>query len=719
MAVRGRNEGKARHGLRYHPLHRQSNLIAFLFIFASLLFRLPTLAAGTNHLKPAVVKVSGNGWLLGDRRMKQMLRTLEGDDLKREFLDAGTIEDSALILVSQLRKEGYLKPSVVVELTLADGRKDSVRWSDRIEPPLPRDLKVRKAHFKLKKGVLYHFEDLKFEGLKSIREKNARGYFVETGVLLHLRSTRVFTPDRLNRGLNNLVEELQRLGFEQAVAKASGVEQNPTNGAVRVLISVQEGLKSRVRSLRVERLGETQLISTNQVYSTVWLQDFVQSLKATNYHRGYPDTKVTVTNLSRTVTSSNVALLDLLAQVNPGSLVHIGSVQFQGQTNTRMSTLTGRVPLHHGDLLDRVKAEEGRTRLARLGVFDSVRLSYDREDEETRDVIYEVREAKRTEVNLLFGYGSYELLRGGFQIEQYNLFGLAHHAQLRAIQSFKASRGDFTYTIPEMVGQDIDFVLNGFWLRREEVSFTRQEYGGGAGLHRFFKPIATDVNLRYNYQVLNASELDPNLAAVGPLNPSVGAIILDVRHDRRDNPLYPSRGYKIFGTLESGSQYLAGDVNYERLEIAASFHQPLGGGRMLSLGLSHGLAAALGASSLNLPFNKRFFPGGESSIRGYQDGEAAPRDAFGRIIGAETYVLGTVEMEQAITAKWSIVAFSDSIGFAQAIRAYPFDENLYSVGGGLRWKTIVGPVRVEYGHNLNPRPGDPKGTLHFSLGFPF
>jgi outer membrane translocation and assembly module TamA len=136
--------------------------------------------------------------------------------------------------------------------------------------------------------------------------------------------------------------------------------------------------------------------------------------------------------------------------------------------------------------------------------------------------------------------------------------------------------------------------------------------------------------------------------------------------------------------------------------------------------LSHGIAASLGGNSQqDLPFNKRFFPGGQNSIRGYQDGEAAPRDAFGRVIGVETYLLGTVEFEQALTPKWSLVAFSDSIGFARQLRQYPFDETLYSVGGGVRWKTVVGPVRLEYGHNLNPRPGDPKGTLHFSLGFPF
>ena len=121
----------------------------------------------------------------------------------------------------------------------------------------------------------------------------------------------------------------------------------------------------------------------------------------------------------------------------------------------------------------------------------------------------------------------------------------------------------------------------------------------------------------------------------------------------------------------------------------------------------------------NLPFNSRFFPGGENSIRGYKEGEASPRNSQGQLVGAETYTLGTVEFEQALTAKWSLVVFSDSLGFARRIQQYPWDTGLFSVGGGLRWHTLIGPVRLEYGYNLNPRPGDPSGTLLFSLGYPF
>jgi outer membrane protein insertion porin family len=175
----------------------------------------------------------------------------------------------------------------------------------------------------------------------------------------------------------------------------------------------------------------------------------------------------------------------------------------------------------------------------------------------------------------------------------------------------------------------------------------------------------------------------------------------------------------VFSTVESATRYLGGDVNYERVEVSTSFHQALGKGTWVHLGLTHGAVVPFGSAANNLAFNKRFFPGGDTSLRGYKQDQASPKDSSGKVVGAETFSLGTVEFEQALTPKWSLVVFSDSLGQARRIQHYPFDTGLYSVGGGLNWRTIIGPIRVEYGRNLNPRPGDPAGTLHFSLGFPF
>jgi outer membrane protein assembly factor BamA len=259
-------------------------------------------------------------------------------------------------------------------------------------------------------------------------------------------------------------------------------------------------------------------------------------------------------------------------------------------------------------LLDRIRVEDGRYRLAQLGAFSSVDLKYEPVDEHTRDVLYEVKEGKSLDVSLLFGYGSYELLRGGVEIEKNDLFGLGHHAHVKATQSFKASSGEFTYTVPDLVGHDVDLFANASGLRREEVDFTRIEYGGGFGGHRYLKEYATDTTLRYNYQILNAADVPGVVAAKTATNTTVGSVIADVKYDRRDNPLYPRKGYKIFGNFEVASEYLGGEANYERMQIAASWHNRIGGGRFISIGVSQGVVISGGVQSPLLSRWREFDP---------------------------------------------------------------------------------------------------------------
>ena len=82
-----------------------------------------------------------------------------------------------------------------------------------------------------------------------------------------------------------------------------------------------------------------------------------------------------------------------------------------------------------------------------------------------------------------------------------------------ATQSFKATSGDFTYTIPEFVGRDVDLFFNASGLRREEVSFTREEYGGGFGAHKFFKPAGARNNRAGRSGALRSNSAQRSISA--------------------------------------------------------------------------------------------------------------------------------------------------------------------------------------------------------------
>jgi outer membrane protein insertion porin family len=702
---------------------RRCRKISIVVLLMMILFGATT-AAEAGETNQAKLKVSGYGFF-GNRQLKNLLVTLQPEGAKPEFYDANFIEDCALLLVSTLRRDGYLKPRVVAHVTLDDKKTVDFEWLESGREPLPRPLRARRVRFKIHKGMLYHYASVQIEGLRIMSVKEARAFFIEKDVLIHFKDTRIYTPEKLKQSLNNLQETMERRGYESAKVEVAQLEQNDRTGKVAVRIKATEGRKSLVRSIRKEIylestnvVHEASLIKTNGVFSQPWAQDFKQNLRTIYYHQGYPDASVELVKTNKEE-GDYVIEFDLLAKVFTGPRIKLDKVKFEGYRKTAPTFLAKRVGLKEGSDLDRVKVEEGRYRLARLGVFDSVDLRYDLINEQERDVIYTVKEGKRMDLSVLAGYGSYELLRGGLEFEQFNVWGRAHHARLRLIQSFKASSGDYTYNVPSIFGGDVDLFLTATGLRRDEVSFVREEYGGGVGLRRAFKAISSDLSVRYQYQVLNASKVDPGLATEGLPSASVGTIIAELRHDRRDNPLYPRKGYKVFSNLEIGSSYIGGEANYQRFEAAGAYHFPLYDSGWLNLGLSHGVLLTIGSKAIDLPFNRRFFPGGENSIRGYQEGEASPRNAAGQFTGAETYVLGNIEFEQALTKAFSLVLFSDSIGFARELSDYPLNESLFAAGAGLRWKTIVGPIRLEYGHNLNPREGDPSGTIHFSMGFPF
>ena len=687
-----------------------------------LLTPVPAGAAQTHSTKRAKLKISGFG-LLGNRELKKTVRLMRGSSHAPQFYDADFVEDAALIILSTLNRGGYLEPRLTVTLILADDSVKKSEWDKNLETVLPRPLEAKNVRFRVRRGLLYHYKHIGIAGLESLSPVKARSFFAEAGFLVPIKSTRVYTPSKLQGSIDDLTGALEREGLENASVTATRLERNDTNGAVRVEITVREGLKSIVRSARTEVYApdetsphEAGWLQPQTAYSRFWLQDFAQGLRAKQYRKGFPDTAVEVSTVQRAANATTVEV-DLLAQVKTGPWIELGKVRYEGNQRTKLSVMESRVDLKPGEKLDRIEVERGRNRLSRLGAFDYVGVRYEILDDETRDVVYELKESKTLDFSLLFGYGSYELLRGGFELNHKNAFGLAHQARLRATQSFKSTSADFLYTLPEMFHEDVDVFLNASGLRREELSFVREEYGGGGGVGRSFRPISTDVILRYNYQFLNA--LDNRAATAALERTRVGAIVLDLKHDRRDNPLLPRKGYNLFANVEVASAALGGDVDYQRIELAASYHANLVSGLSLHLGLRHGVALDDSGKDPQVPFSKRFFPGGENSIRGYRQGEASPRDAAGNLLGAESYLLGNVELEQFLTPSLSMVAFVDGVGFAEHQIDYPAREALCSAGGGFRWKTIIGPVRFEYGHNLNPRHGDPKGTFHFSVGFPF
>ncbi|MEO6245662.1 MAG: BamA/TamA family outer membrane protein [Opitutaceae bacterium] len=678
---------------------------------------------GAKDTPRAPLHVDGLGWL-ADRDQRHSLERLLGD-ARGEVLDANAVEDAMFLLLSAVQSVGYLKASLTAECIGPGGEKTSFTLDENLTTTVPRDLVAREVRLRVKPGVRYFVSGVTFAGLRTIGEGTARSFFLGEGGLFSSKATRALTPSRLVRGADGLQAELQQLGFAEADVRAHEVSRDGRSGAVVVAVEVTEGERWKVEAVRVEGAAATGVAvdGVQEFAGKLWTEALQQTLagevRKIFYAQGYADARVRIARTAEPATGGWRAVA-VTVRVEPGERVRLGEVRFVGAHHTKEAILRRRVQVEPDEPLNPLAIEQARFRLARLGVFEKVEVRYEPADGPVRSPVFTVREGRSLETNLLFGYGSYEQARGGVELRQFNLFERAHQTRLLLLQSMKGTRGEYSYTVPELFGESIDGTARVFGLQREELSFLRQEYGVNAALSLPVRRLGASAKVGYTFQSLRNRDNELATRAVDNQQVTVASLDAALIRDRRDNPLLPRRGYRWFGQVESASRTLGGGAEFQRFEAGGAYHTAFGRGRWVHAALTHGLITTFGTSDRRLPVNKRFFPGGGNSIRGYRDGEASPRGAEGRFIGAKGYFLANLEIEQLLTGSWAVVAFGDALATVAELRDYPLaGEQLYSAGLGIRYQTLVGPIRVEYGRNVNPRPGDPGGTWQISIGAPF
>jgi translocation and assembly module TamA len=111
-----------------------------------------------------------------------------------------------------------------------------------------------------------------------------------------------------------------------------------------------------------------------------------------------------------------------------------------------------------------------------------------------------------------------------------------------------------------------------------------------------------------------------------------------------------------------------------------------------------------------LPTSVRFFAGGAQSVRGYAYQSLGPVDDSGQVTGGMYLLVGSIEAEHSFKNKWGVAAFYD---VGNAINN--INDDLYKgVGIGVRWKSPVGPVRIDLASAISLE-GNP-WRIHITIG---
>jgi len=206
----------------------------------------------------------------------------------------------------------------------------------------------------------------------------------------------------------------------------------------------------------------------------------------------------------------------------------------------------------------------------------------------------------------------------------------------------------------------------------------------------------------------------------GPRNYSLESIGANLILDHRDNAVLPKKGWFLSGRVEQTVSLLGGNVSFMRTDIRGAWYQPLT--KKFRVAGCIDLSNILGANEQAIPIDSRVFNGGPNSVRSFGQRRLGPVTPGGTPLGGTSALFASVEFSHEIVTNFEFAVFTDAGSLGRGNNSSPLDcstDFRYAVGAGFRYLLPFGPVRVDYGHNPNRRPGEQSGMFHVTVGFAF
>jgi outer membrane protein insertion porin family len=367
-----------------------------------------------------------------------------------------------------------------------------------------------------------------------------------------------------------------------------------------------------------------------------------------------------------------------------------------------------------------------RQKLFKLGLFTDIEIESLNRSDQKKDVLIKLKEGNAGAVEYGFGYADYEKFRGFAEVSYRNLWGMNRLGSARVELSSLEKRFILQYQEPWFMDRPLPFRASFLFENKEEVNLPDREVR--YKLRRFTftagveKKLSNTVkaDLYYEFSFVNTSDVQPDVILsredVGTL--AISSIKPGIVYDTRDNPFDPSKGVLAGGTLKIASPVLLSETHFVKFNLYGSTFHRLHKRIVLAVSVRGGLAYGLGRTE-ELPIVERFFLGGSSSVRGYDQDTLGPKGADGNPTGGNAFLSGNIEFRTYVGRGISLVPFLDTGNVWVKAGDISVTDLKYTAGIGFRYSTPVGPLRVDYGFKLNREPGESRDAFHFSIGHAF
>ncbi|MFA4842737.1 MAG: outer membrane protein assembly factor BamA [Candidatus Omnitrophota bacterium] len=671
--------------------------------------------------RPLIEKITFSGMrriTMKDEKLKELLKSKEG-----QYLDYPNLAEDVKAIRKLYDKIGYSSADINYKVDLSKETNKAV------------------VEFAVVEGGRVRVRDIIAEGNKVFRDgrilklmKTKRAWFFNAGVL---------KEDVLSEDAERIKSFYQRNGYADATLTYE-VKPDPKKPyLLYVYITIQEGKIYLVGNVTIKGnkdIKEKEIVSRlsvcipGKVFSNEGIKQDLANIQSLYFDRGY----IMAQAQEAASLNSGTGRTDITYNITENEINYVDKIKIRGNVKTKDIAIRRELRIHPGDRFDGEKLRRSKERLQNLGFFEDV--SYDTEETSSsakKNLVVEVKETKTGAFSFGGGYSTVDQFVGFVEIEQKNFdwrnfpyfTGAGQNLKLRASLGSITNSFDLSFTEPWLFDYPISFGFDIYrreHKREEDVGYGYDEQITGGDL-RLGKEISDYLrhDLTYRLDSIEISNITDN--ASGDLKDEVGEKITSslsyaLTFDSRDNIFDTSKGNLLSGSVELAGGPFGGDKDFYKFYGRGSHYLPLFNTSTLEFRARAGLVNDYGDSN-SVPIYERFFSGGASTIRGYGERTIGPIDPISKVpLGGEALFVGNAEYLYPVLSFIKVAAFYDVGNVWDNLSDFGSGGLKSGVGLGLRLKTPIGPIMLDYGFPLNKEPGEDQkksGRFHFSASHGF
>jgi len=594
-------------------------------------------------------------------------------------------------------------------------------------------------------------KSLNFKGVKAVDVSALRGALVtKKSARFFWGKKRFFDRSQFETDLKRLNAFYSDRGYPHARISSFDVKLSPKQDAVDVTLTIDEGDPVIVQSIDYkgfDAIPEAHLktvkrdapIKVKQPRDKAFVLTTREMALNELRDHGYPYASVTVDEDDGP--DGNHATLTFVGDA--GKLAYFGPTTVQGNESVSDRVILRQVTFKEGELYRRSRVQDAQRRLYGLSLFQFANV--EPIDIEKQPAIVPTRitvaEGPRQRVNMAFGYGTEEQARVDAEYHRLNFFGGAREASVHARWSALDRGIQASLNQPYLF--DPHTSLN--FQAQQWYAFTPAYQSTTTGVmttatYRIRQRTSAALTFRterdvsiINPDIASDPKLRNNLIALG-LNPEtqeqrgfLNSIKIEGHHSTADNLLNATKGYQATASIEEAGRLLPGTFRFTQVTLDGRHYLSFGRRFTLANRAQLGNISAPADDLTAVPFSRKFFLGGATSVRGWGRYEISPLSDSGLPIGGNSMFEYSAEMRARIHGSFGGVLFFDTGNVWADSWGMHFNDLRNAVGTGLRYQTPVGPLRFDFGYQLNPIPGlvvngNPqprRWRVHFSIGQAF